>query len=254
MQLHYRQHGQGQPLIILHGLFGQSDNWNTIAKKLAEHKLTVYTLDLRNHGQSPHSPEMNYELMAKDVKEFIDTHHIPTPIMMGHSMGGKVAMWFDYLFPNELKKMIVVDIGPKKYSSTHSEVFAALNAVDFSRIHHRKDVELILRKYLKEESIIQFLLKNVYWEKENQLNWRFNLKAIQNHYEDILAPVPDYVSQTTTLFIRGANSNYIKNDDIPFIQSMYPQVQISTIAHAGHWVHAEQPSLFIENVLNFASS
>lgn len=249
MILHFRKYGEGTPLIILHGLFGQSDNWNTLAKKLAEHPLQVYAVDLRNHGLSPHSDEMSYEWMAKDVRELILSENLNHPVLMGHSMGGKVAMWYDYLFPQTLKKLIVVDIAPKQYKPGHEEVFKVLNAVDFNQVKTRKEAEIILRNHLKEESVIQFLLKNIYWETPEKLNWRFNLNVIQSHYDEILKAIPNYLSQTETIFIRGEKSNYITNDDWADIQKIYSNAQLITIPNAGHWVHAEQPVLFLEKVL-----
>lgn len=249
MLLHFRKYGEGTPLIILHGLFGQSDNWNTLAKKLAEHQLQVYAVDLRNHGLSPHSDEMSYEWMAKDVHELILTENLEQPILMGHSMGGKVAMWYDYLFPRTLKKLSVVDIAPKQYKPGHEEVFKALNAVDFHQVKNRKEAEMILRRYLKEESVIQFLLKNIYWQTPEKLNWRFNLNAIQNHYDEILKAIPNYLSQTETIFIRGEKSNYITDKDWADVQKIYPNAQLITIPNAGHWVHAEQPNFFYNIVL-----
>jgi len=251
MNLHFRKYGEGQALIILHGLFGQSDNWNTIAKKLAENNLSVYTVDLRNHGLSPHSDEMNYPLMAEDVKSLMDTEHIQSPILMGHSMGGKVSMWVDYLFPNLLKKLIVVDIAPKAYLPGHTDVFNALNAVDFNVIKTRKEAETVLKKHLTNEAVVQFLLKNIYWETSEKLNWRFNLKSIQTHYEEVLKPLPTYSSPTNTLFIRGEKSPYITNEDWKEIIKIYPNAHLVTIPNAGHWVHAEQPVLFIDTILNF---
>jgi pimeloyl-ACP methyl ester carboxylesterase len=253
MQLHFRKFGEGKPLIILHGLFGQSDNWNTLAKKFAEHSLFVYTVDLRNHGLSPHTDTMSYSEMANDVRELIESENINQPILLGHSMGGKVAMWVDYLFPNTLSKIIVVDIAPKKYPSGHTDVFNALNAVDFSVAKTRKDVEIQIRKHLLNEAVIQFLLKNVYWETPEKLNWRFNLSAIENHYEEILNAVPDYSSSTPALFIKGELSNYITNEDIEDIQKHYPNYHLVSIPKAGHWVHAEQPQIFMEEVLKFIS-
>ncbi len=247
--LHFRKYGEGTPLIILHGLFGQSDNWNTLAKKFAEHQLQVYAVDLRNHGLSPHSDEMSYEQMAKDVRELILSENLNHPVLMGHSMGGKVTMKYDYLFPETLKKLIVVDIAPKQYKPGHEEVFKALNAVDFNQVKNRKEVEMILRKYLKEEGVIQFLLKNIYWETPEKLNWRFNLNAIQNHYDEILKATPNYLSQTETIFIRGEKSNYITNKDWTDIQKIYLNAQLITITNAGHWVHAEQPHFFYNIVL-----
>ncbi|RME18920.1 MAG: alpha/beta fold hydrolase [Bacteroidetes bacterium] len=251
MKLFFRKYGQGQPLIILHGLFGQSDNWNTLAKKFSENGLQAYIVDLRNHGQSPHDDEMNYEVMARDVKELVDAESIQSPVMMGHSMGGKVTMMFDRLYPDVLKKLIVVDILPKQYPGGHTEVFQALNAVNFDLVKTRKDAEDILRQHLKDEAVIQFLLKNIHWETAERLNWRFNLSVIQKNYENILAEIPYYQSLKPCLFLRGERSSYIKDEDEHLIKRYYPAAELVRIPHAGHWIHAEQPQLFMQAVLQF---
>lgn len=254
MELFYRKFGEGSPLIILHGLFGQSDNWNTLAKKFAEHQLMVYTVDLRNHGLSPHSEEMNYELMANNVYELIQKEKLSNPILLGHSMGGKVAIKFDQLYSKLLNKLIVADIAPKKYPAGHTEVFNALNAVDFNRIKNRKDAEQLLRSYLSDEAVIQFLLKNMYWETSEKLNWRFYLKSIQKNYDNILEEIPLSNSETSAIFIRGERSNYITDEDFQTIKKYYTHVQIITISNSGHWVHAEQPQKFLEVVLKFINN
>ncbi len=247
MELFFRTFGEEQPIIILHGLFGSSDNWNTLAKTLSENTFKVFTIDLRNHGQSPHSEDMSYELMAKDITEFIQKYNIQKPILMGHSMGGKVAMYVDYLYPNILQQLIVVDIALKAYPENgHSDVFAALNAVDFNVIKTRRDTEQVLREYLQQESVIQFLLKNVYWQTSDTLAWRFNLSAIQKHYKNIITQIPFYTSNTKTTFIKGENSAYILQTDIEDIKQQYSQIQFYSIKDAGHWVHADQPKVFLD--------
>lgn len=254
MNLHYRKYGEGNPLIILHGLFGQSDNWNSIAKKLAEYGIACYVPDLRNHGLSPHSEEMSYELMARDIKTLIDTEGLEKPSIMGHSMGGKLGMYVDYLYPDLLNSLIVVDIAPKAYSPGHTDVFTALNAIDFHTIKSRQEAAQILRQHLTDESVVQFLLKNIYWETPEKLNWRFNLKVIQNHYEGILKSIPFYHSHTKTLFVRGEKSDYISHKDWQDIQRIYRNSTLINIPNAGHWVHAEQPHLLIECILKFMNS
>lgn len=254
MNLYYRKYGEGKPLIILHGLFGQSDNWNTVAKKLAEHSLSVYVPDLRNHGLSPHTNDMSYELMAHDIKTLIDAEGLEKTAIMGHSMGGKVSMYADYLYSDLLDSLIVIDIAPKPYSPGHTDVFTALNAVDFHTIKSRQEAAQILRQYLTNEGVVQFLLKNIYWESPEKLNWRFNLKVIQEHYEEILKGVPFYHSYTKTLFVCGEKSDYISDNDWPNIQKMYRNSTLVTIPNAGHWVHAEHPHLLIEYVLKFMNS
>ena len=254
MELAYRKYGEGQPLLILHGLFGQSDNWNTLAKRFGEQNLGVYVIDQRNHGLSPHSDEWSYELMADDIKEFIETHQLQTPILLGHSMGGKTAMFFALKYQGVLDKLIVADMSPRAFEPHHDDVLGALNAVDFSKIHTRKEAEAILNTYIPDFGTKQFLLKNIYWEDNanEKMNWRFNLAAITKNYKAILVAVPEKISQVNTLFIRGEKSNYITDAiDIPEIARRFPHYTLQTIANAGHWVHAEQPESFYQDVISF---
>lgn len=253
MKLAYREFGSGQPLIILHGLFGQSDNWNTLAKRFAENGFRVFTVDQRNHGLSPHSDVWNYEVMARDLKEFIDEHHLQDVILLGHSMGGKTVMYFEQLYPNLAQKLIVADIAPRAYEPHHDAVLKALNAVDFSDINTRKDAEAILSQYITDFGTKQFLLKNIYWREDEtkQMAWRFNLKTITKEYNNIGVAVPKFFSSTKTLFIRGEKSDYITNADEQDIASRFANYQLQTISNSGHWVHAEQPEAFFNCVLEF---
>ena len=253
MELAYREFGAGRPLIILHGLFGQSDNWNTLAKRFAEKGFHVFTIDQRNHGLSPHSDVWNYQAMAEDLKEFIDHHQLQQVILLGHSMGGKTLMFFELLFPNVAQKLIVADIAPRAYEPHHDAVLMALNAVDFSEINTRKDAEAILGTYISDFGTKQFLLKNIYWREDEskQMDWRFNLKTITKEYNNIGVPVPDFKSDTKTLFIRGEKSNYITDEDEKDIASRFSNYQLKTITNSGHWVHAEQPDAFLNCVMEF---
>ena len=253
MKLAYREFGSGQPLIILHGLFGQSDNWNTLAKRFAEKGFHVFTIDQRNHGLSPHSDIWNYETMAQDLKEFIDTHQLQDVILLGHSMGGKTVLFFEQLFPNIAQKLIVADIAPRVYEPHHDSVLKALNAVDFSDINTRKDAEAVLGEYILDFGTKQFLLKNIYWREDEtkQMDWRFNLKTITKEYNNIGVEVPQFFSKTKTLFIRGEKSNYITNADEQDIANRFSDYQLKTIINSGHWVHAEQPEAFFNCVMEF---
>ncbi len=256
MKLAYREFGTGQPLIILHGLFGQSDNWNTLAKRFAEKGFRVFAIDQRNHGLSPHSDEWNYQVMAQDLKEFIDTHNLHDIILLGHSMGGKTVMFFEQQYPNLAQKLIIVDIAPRAYDAHHDSVLKALNAVNFSEINTRKDAEAILGEYIPDLGTKQFLLKNIYWREDEtkQMAWRFNLKAITKEYNNIGVSVPQFASSTETLFIRGAKSNYITDEDEQNIASHFSNYKLKTIANSGHWVHAEQPEAFFNCVMEFIGS
>ena len=255
MNLAFREFGQGQPLIILHGLFGQSDNWNTLAKRFGENGFKVYTLDQRNHGLSQHSDAWDYQLMAEDLKEFIEEHHLQNVILLGHSMGGKTVLFFEQMFPQLANKLIIVDISPRAYEPHHDSVLKALNAVDFTDINTRKEAEAILGEYISDFGTKQFLLKNIFWKEDEtkQMAWRFNLKTITTEYNNIGVSVPFFISDTKTMFIRGEKSDYIKNDDEEDIASRFSNYQLKTIVNSGHWVHAEQPEAFFNCVMDFIS-
>jgi len=253
MQLAFRKYGSGQPLLILHGLFGQSDNWNKLAKRFGENGFVVYAIDLRNHGLSPHSDAFSYELMAGDIREFIEEHKLKNVILLGHSLGGKVAMFFALQYKNILNKLIVADMAPVQYKPHHSEVLKALHAVDFEKISTRKEAENILNEFISDAGTKQFLLKNIYWRdtSNNVMDWRFNLASISKNYDEILAAVPDNSCDTPALFIRGERSNYITEAHLPEIKNRFPNYRLETIVGAGHWVHAEKPDAFYESVIRF---
>ena len=253
MELKYRAYGQGQPLIILHGLFGQSDNWNTLAKRFADNDFRVFTIDQRNHGLSPHSSVWDYQSMAEDLNEFIEVHQLHQPIIIGHSMGGKTVMFFELLFPHIAKQLVIVDIAPKAYKPHHDAVLQALDAVDFNLITTRKEAEAVLNEYITDFGTKQFLLKNIYWkdDESKQMAWRFNLETITKEYNNISVEIPDATSDTDTLFIRGEKSNYILDSDIDLIKQHFSHYQLKTITNSGHWVHAEQPDAFLNCVMEF---
>ncbi len=252
MKLFYRKFGQGQPLIILHGLFGQSDNWNSLAKQFSENGFEVYTVDQRNHGLSPHSDVWNYEAMSADILELINDNHLKNVILLGHSMGGKTAMQFAIQHEDVLDKLIIVDIAPKYYPLHHQDVLSALNEVDFNVVKTRKEVETILSNYISDYGTKQFLLKNIYWKENGELDWRFNLKVISQQIENIGEETPkENTCEAPTLFIRGEKSNYILDNDWKLIQDIFPRSMLETIAGSSHWVHAEKPKEFFECVMRF---
>ena len=253
MQLAFRKYGSGQPLLILHGLFGQSDNWNSLAKRFGENGFEVYTIDQRNHGLSPHSDEFSYSVMADDIKEFIEEHKLENVILLGHSMGGKVAMCLELKYLGILDKLIVADMSPREYEPHHATVLEALHEVDFNTITTRKEAEASLGKYISDFGTKQFLLKNIYWQDiaSNKMNWRFNLPALSHHYNEILAAVPLGTSGIKALFIRGERSEYITDRDTPEIEKRFTNYTLETIDGAGHWVHAEKPDAFFETVMRF---
>ena len=266
MKLFHRKFGEGQPLIILHGLFGQSDNWNTLAKQFSEQAclpdrqgFEVYTVDQRNHGLSPHSDVWNYKVMSEDILELINDNQLKNVILLGHSMGGKTAMQFAIDYPKYVDKLIVADIAPKYYPMHHQGVLQALQAVDFNVVKTRKEVEEVLSKYISDFGTKQFLLKNIFWVDETEMAWRFNLNIIIQQIENVGQDVEqigdatptDVICEVPTLFIRGELSNYILDEDINLIQNIFPNSILETIPDAGHWLHAEKPKEFFECVMKF---
>ncbi len=253
MQLAYREYGSGQALIILHGLFGQSDNWNTLAKRFGENNFHVFVLDQRNHGLSPHDEVWTYNAMAQDLYNFIEHHKINDPILLGHSMGGKTVMFFELDHPGIAKKIIVADIATRAYPSHHTEVLEALNSVDFEKIKTRKEAEAILNEHIPDFGTKQFFLKNIYWKDSanNIMDWRFNLKVITEEYHHVGEEVPDKKSNAEALFIRGERSDYVQEKDLPEIAKRFPNYELSNIKDSGHWIHAEKPNEFFDEVMRF---
>lgn len=253
MKLAYRKYGEGKAIVILHGLFGQSDNWNTLAKNFSEQGFCVYTLDQRNHGLSPHSNDWNYELMARDLKEFLDDHVIESPILLGHSMGAKTVLFFECLFPGLASKIVIADMAARAYAHHHQLVLKALNAVNFETIKTRKEAEAVLNEYISDFGTKQFLLKNIYWkDSENtKMDWRFNLAVISKHYHNISVGVPPFISKTKALVIKGEKSDYILDEDVENYQQRFSDVIFSSIPNSGHWVHAEKPKEFFDCVMAF---
>ncbi len=255
MNLNYKTFGQGEPLLILHGMFGTLDNWQTVGKQLAEH-FTVYLLDQRNHGRSPHHDEMNYAALSEDLRYFMESHWIFKAHIMGHSMGGKTAMQFALDHPDMTDKLIIVDIAPKRYAGGHESILNAIMALDLSQLTQRQDAENFLTAQLPQEppSTVQFLMKNLSRNKDGAFEWKMNFRAIYNHYQEILENVkPTYHAhfEGDTLFLRGSRSSYILDEDQAAIASLFPQARLETIAHAGHWVHADQPEQLLQAVRQF---
>jgi len=250
MKLFFRELGEGRPLIILHGLFGSSDNWLTIAKQLAD-DYKVYSIDQRNHGNSLHSDQFDYPTMADDLHKFILENNIQNPVIIGHSMGGKVAMQFAVNQPDMWDKLIVVDIAPKSYPVHHDEILRGLNGLNLGQLESRGDADKQLAKYVPEIGVRQFLLKNLSRDSDG-FSWKINLPVLTRNIEIIGAGLDGKLnSKKPVLFINGANSGYIKESDFDLIRSHFPEAEIHTIKNAGHWVHAERPDDFMEVVTNF---
>lgn len=250
MKLHYREMGEGKPLMILHGLFGFSDNWQTHAKKLAEY-YRVILVDLRNHGRSDWSDEFSYDIMADDVIELATDLELEDLILVGHSMGGKVAMRVAQKEEDLLEKMVIVDMGTKSYPMHHEHILAGIYSVKVDEIKARREAEEQMRVHIDSEGVLQFLLKNLHWVEKGKLAWRMNTAVLEREMPEILSALPKGEVFTPTLFIRGELSNYIRDEDFESIENQFLDCHIETIEGAGHWVHAESPSEFLEMLLSF---
>ncbi|MEI8203065.1 MAG: alpha/beta fold hydrolase [Bacteroidota bacterium] len=242
MQLFYRQYGQEEnPIIILHGLLGISDNWVSFAKSLSPNE-NIIIPDLRNHGQSPHSKVHNYDAMVDDVIELMDVLKIEKANIIGHSMGGKVAMKLAFLYPERLRKLMVVDISPRSYKHymEHQSLIEAMLSLDFDEIATREQAESFLSKFIPEKRLLLFISKNLYWIKPNRLGWRLNLHSLYENlpfiYEEITS---NFASKIPALFVKGGLSSYITPEDIPLLEKLFTHLEIKTIDKAGHWVHAD---------------
>jgi pimeloyl-ACP methyl ester carboxylesterase len=253
MKLFFRELGQGQPFIILHGLMGSSDNWLTQAKILAD-QYHIYMVDQRNHGQSSHSDEFDYRVLANDLKDFITTHKLDNPIVLGHSMGGKAAMNFAVSNPDMLDRLIVVDIAPKDYPVHHDSIVEGLKAIPINTLQSRNQADEILSQYVPEADVRQFLLKNLSRKPEGGFSWKINLPVIDKSLEEIGAGLqfPGTFNKPA-LFVRGARSRYVKDEDRARIKELFPQSTMITM-DTGHWVQAEKPQEFVEVVKNFLAN
>lgn len=250
MDLYYREFGQGSPVVILHGLFGFSDNWQTIAKALSDEHLVI-TPDLRNHGRSPHLMTHTYPEMAEDVRAFLENHWVHHAAVVGHSMGGKVAMHLALHYPDLVDKLVVVDMEPGQATDNHRDIFRALHDLDFSKISTRQEAEEVLAVQIPDLGVRQFLLKNITRNEEGALTWKMNLPVLWQHYPAILAPVTGPPFEKPALFIRGSRSDYIKDSDFALIKTLFPQAEIATIEGAGHWVHADKPAELLALLRDF---
>lgn len=250
MELYYREFGKGSPILILHGLFGFSDNWQTIAKALAEDHLVI-TPDLRNHGRSPHLPSHTYQDMAEDLRQFLESHWMFSSTVIGHSMGGKAAMQLALSHPDFVERLVVVDIEPSQADDNHSGIFQALFDLNLPSQTDRKAAEALLEQRVPDWGTRQFLLKNITRDETGKLSWKMNLPVLWEYFSEILGPVHGTTFDKPTLFVRGSRSDYIKDAKIPFIKSMFPQAQIATIEGAGHWVHADKPQELLAVLKDF---
>lgn len=252
MQLNFKQMGQGPALVILHGFLGSSDNWVSLARNYFAPYFTVYLVDARNHGESPHDSEHSYAAMVADLLEFLNTHNITKANIIGHSMGGKTAMFFACEHPARVENLVVVDMMPGIYEHSNLPVVEAMLKLDFDKLKTRKEADEELTKYLPQFGLRQFILKNIYWETKERLGWRPNLPVLAatiDHLNEALSP--DHVFEGPALFVRGELSDYIKGPEVADINQHFPNAVIETIDGAGHWVQADKPEEFCKVVLAY---
>jgi len=248
--LNHKIYGQGDPIVILHGLFGMLDNWQTIAKKLADEYMVIL-VDQRDHGKSGHTDGFDYPILAEDLRIFLEDNWIHSCHIIGHSMGGKTAMQFSALYPDMIEKMVIVDIGPKDYKPNHDLIFKALLAVPIDEVQSRKEVEEILSEYIEDYGVRLFLMKNLQRKKEGGFRWKMNLRLLNKEYANIIAAIEtNEPVEVDTLFIYGSKSNYIVPSDIESINEIFPEAGFEEL-DAGHWIHAEKPDELVGLVKSF---
>jgi pimeloyl-ACP methyl ester carboxylesterase len=265
MELFYRSLGEGPPLIIVHGLYGSSDNWLTIGKALAD-DFKVYMIDQRNHGQSPHSSIHNYDAMRDDLIQFMDRLGLPKASLAGHSMGGKTVMHLALSNPDRVHSLIVLDMSPftcepgrhSTQYSLHTGIVGGMLKVDFNRVDTREDVDAQLAGSIPSSRIRQFLMKNVVRNKDGSYRWRLNIEAISDELDSIFAGLDlsgfgtgQAIMGYPVLFVRGEQSDYISDDCIIEIRQVFPDAEFATIPGAGHWLHVEQPDLLVKTIRYF---
>lgn len=263
MQLHFSKLGKGKNLVILHGLYGSGNNWISIAHSLSEN-FTVYLIDQRNHGLSPHSPSHNYDAMADDLRELCSTLHLDKLYIIGHSMGGKTAITFTLKFPELVEKLIVVDISPFSYLEQeyyekqfifHKTILRLFNDAPIQNASSRAEIEFFFNKELHDIETSKFLLKNLKRSKEGSFMWQLNIDSLSRNLESIMDSVPPVKkgisSYTPALFLKGGKSEYLSVDDIRSIPDVFPDVKFEIFENAGHWLHFQYPEQFIERVTEF---
>jgi esterase len=258
MNLFFREYGQEghQPLVILHGLFGMSDNWVSIARRISEDGFHVFVPDQRNHGRSGHSNIHNYESMVDDLLEFLDERGFEKISLLGHSMGGKTVMQFAFDYPERVDKLIVADISPlpSSHGEMHKKIIGKLLDLDLKQFKSRQDALWAMGSIIANDRLRMFLQKNLYWKDRASLGWRVNLEAIRDNMPEVfrgLESVQPY--EKPVLFLRGGESDYVKDEHISVIRSFFPQASVRTIEGASHWLHAEKPDAFVKEVLFFLS-
>lgn len=254
MQLNFHVQGDGSPLFILHGLLGSADNWRAWSKRLAA-GYKVYAVDLRNHGNSPHSDALDYSLMAEDLRELLDSENVSEALLLGHSMGGKVAMRFATTHPARISRLVIVDVAPKAYPPAQRSLLRALSAVEPQAFSSFVEIDAALAPAIAETSMRRFLLKNLVRVPGAGFRWRSHVAAIARNYHRLIEPVDSlHPCEKPACFIRGGRSGYIQDQDWPLIKEMFPNARLVTVSDAGHWVHIDAPEALHKALTDFLSA
>ncbi len=263
MKLNYKLFGEGEAFIIMHGLYGTLDNWVGIARELQKY-FKVILIDLRNHGKSPHVQEHNYEVMVDDLSNLMNDLEIYSANIMGHSMGGKVAMAFAAFNPERVNRLLVVDISPRSYIPSdgdlqfaeHVKIMNSLSSLHLSALKSREEADNLLKSEIPLDRVRWFLLKNLYRDKDKTFNWKLNIPILKANLENVLMGFENLkeefkILDCPVLFIKGGKSNYIREIDLKLINSLFVNSNIANIEGASHWVHAEKPDEFLLAVKQF---
>ncbi len=250
IELYHKIYGEGEPVLIIHGLFGMSDNWASFAKRLSETRMVVL-LDVRDHGRSPHTDDFSYALCAEDIAGFMEENWIYQADVIGHSMGGKIGMQLTYDYAELVQNLVVVDIGPGGYKGGHEHIIQALSSIDISAVTSRKEVQEKLMSEIEDLGTVLFLMKNLQRKKEGGFRWKMNLPLLREKYSDIIGPVDIGEIDHKTLFLKGEHSSYIEEGQKAMINDIFAEAEIKEIKNAAHWVHVDQPEVLFKNILTF---
>lgn len=248
--LYHKKYGEGHPVVILHGLFGMSDNWVTFTKRLAEDYMVIL-IDMRNHGRSPHTQEMNYIEMAEDIARTMESEWVHHAHIIGHSMGGKAAMQLAEIHPDMVDRLIVLDIGPGEYPGGHNAIFEAMCDLDIEKLSSRKEAEKILLESIPNKGLVLFMLKNLSRKKSGGYEWKFNLPLLREKYDNIKGRVDLHNIDIPSLFIGGKDSGYMNESQLKLIDQHFDHYQIEMLDNAGHWLHVDQPDALFDLIYDF---
>lgn len=251
--LNYKVLGEGQPVVVLHGLFGMLDNLQLFAKGLADKEYMVYLVDQRDHGRSPHTDEFSYPVLANDLLHFTESQWLHQTMLIGHSMGGKTTLQFLVDHPGIVTKAVVIDIGIKTYIGGHENIISALESIPLDKITSREEVQNLLMDKIRDLGTVLFLMKNLSRDKDTlTFEWKMNLPLLKKNYHHILSGIHiDGTIDTDILFVRGEKSNYIEDGDLPMIKQKCPNASFVTIPDAGHWVHADNLPALLDEIITF---